>query len=92
MALKGEAVLNSKHGTEDEFETTLHEIFHILGFSSWMYSYWYNPLTNSAYGTGANKVYTNGKVYRGLTTSILHSPNLLNFAKEYYKCPDLEGV
>ena len=86
------ADLESGKETEDQLETTLHEIFHILGFSSWVYQYWYDPITNSAYGTGANRIFENGLTYRGLTTSILTSPNLLKYAREYYNCADLEGV
>lgn len=35
---------------EDNFETILHEIIHVLGFSDGMWEYFINPATGLAYG------------------------------------------
>lgn len=42
--------LDSNLEFENNFETTIHEITHVLGFASYLYPYYINPNTGVAYG------------------------------------------
>lgn len=80
----------AKFTGEDSFEsqvdTTIHELTHVLGFSDGWFKYfrlngqpYTNPIT-----TVANR--------RSGRKTLLTTPNVLKYAREYFRCPDLEGV
>lgn len=64
-----------------------HEIIHVLGFSGNDIKYWVNPTTKVAYTAPTSK-----GVIRGLTSTLLSTPNVLAFARAYYGCPTLAGM
>jgi len=58
----------------------LHEIFHILGFSPFLFPYF------------LEKEQIHIQNIRGLETVILASPRVLEAAKKYFKCDNLCGM
>ncbi|EGR28962.1 leishmanolysin family protein, putative [Ichthyophthirius multifiliis] len=77
---------------ENDVETTVHEIIHILGFSGFQMQLWIDPDTGKYYGQyGLHKI-TRDVIYRGLKTQIVFSKNILLTARKYYNCPTMEGM
>lgn len=72
----------------DQFATVLHEIYHIMGFSKSLYQYYVNPATyKRKRESDTYFVRTSGNLkYR------IRSPNVLAHAREYFNCPDMDGV
>ena len=68
------------HEFEDDLETTIHEIIHILGFSSRLMPFWINPETDEIYGKDLNKILKIQKI-RGFDTALLSSKNVLQAAR-----------
>ncbi|EGR26877.1 leishmanolysin family protein, putative [Ichthyophthirius multifiliis] len=75
-----------------DLETTIHEIFHILGFSVYAMKYWIDPDTGKPYGTNYKDKLLKTKIYRGRQTSILISKNVAEVTRKYYNCPTAEGM
>lgn len=71
----------------DQFSTTLHEVYHILGFSKSLYKYYVDanlkrkPESDTYFDKGSGALQ-----YR------IRSPKVLAFAREYFNCPDMDGV
>lgn len=76
---------------EDNLETTLHEIVHILGFSGSMIQYWWNTATNARY-MNTTSLILETRTIRNLSTTILKTPKVTQTAKEYYNCTNLVGM
>ncbi|KAL4488340.1 hypothetical protein ABPG72_019190 [Tetrahymena utriculariae] len=78
---------------ESDFSTAIHEITHILGFSSSAMQYWIDPDTNKPYGKdGVSKIQIKDTV-RGISDVIkLKSKNVLETARRYYNCPTLDSL
>ena len=77
---------------EDDLETTIHEILHVLGFSSNSAQFWIDPATNDFYGkSNVSKIIKTINI-RGKPTIILFSENVLKTARKYYNCTTLEGM
>ena len=69
----------SKKGIEEYLTSALvHEMTHILGFSSYYFDYF--------------KFNFNQKDKYGLNRFYLKSPNVLKVAKKYFNCSDIDGV
>ncbi|EGR33996.1 leishmanolysin family protein, putative [Ichthyophthirius multifiliis] len=77
---------------ENDLETTIHEILHVVGFSANAMYYWINPETNEPfkilYKNKLQKVY----YYRGIKTALLTSKNVVEVTKKYFNCPTAEGM
>lgn len=71
--------VNDPFTFEDDLETTMHEIGHILGFSGYAIYNWRNPENGEPYAQP-----TESSFFRGKTTTILKTPKVLEYAKEYY--------
>eukprot|EP00825_Cyclidium_porcatum_P003294 TRINITY_DN1152_c0_g1_i4.p1 TRINITY_DN1152_c0_g1~~TRINITY_DN1152_c0_g1_i4.p1 ORF type:complete len:1226 (-),score=102.03 TRINITY_DN1152_c0_g1_i4:99-3776(-) len=69
-------------------QTSIHEITHVLGFSSSLYSYWRDRTNSFSTYSGLTSTIT----LRGMTTTLLKSPTILSFAKSYYGCSSLTGM
>ncbi|EGR27298.1 leishmanolysin family protein, putative [Ichthyophthirius multifiliis] len=77
---------------ENDLETTIHEILHILGFSVYAMQFWIDPDTGKSYGTNFNDKLLKTKNYRGIQTTILVSKNVVEVTRKYYNCPTVEGM
>jgi len=68
-----------------------HEIFHILGFTSYFIPYFHNK----NYDGDGNKYmqnHWNVEIIRGLDTHVLSSPNVLAETKRHFNCPTATGM
>jgi Leishmanolysin len=72
----------------DNYSTTLHEIYHVLGFSMYMYQFFIDPVTFKRKPT--TDTYFND--VQGPHPHFLRSPLLLAHAKEHFKCDTIKGV
>lgn len=72
---------------EDNLETTIHEILHVLGFSGGAMKFWIDPSTGKPY----TRDLIINKTIRGLKTPILTSKNVVEVTRKYYNCPTAEG-
>lgn len=70
---------------QDNFLTVLHEVVHILGFSSNLYGYYIDPST----GASINPIGT--KNWNGLTINYLDVEPLTTKLRDYFGCQSLEG-
>ncbi|EGR30431.1 leishmanolysin family protein, putative [Ichthyophthirius multifiliis] len=77
---------------ENDLETTIHEILHILGFSGFQMQFWINPQTGQYYGQYGLSQITKIVIYRGLPTTLVMTKNILQTARKYYACPNMEGM
>lgn len=68
------------------FETTLHELFHILGFNSELFYYFIDENMNKRNNADSFVRSPSGK-YIGVKT-----PAVLREAKSFYNCPTIESV
>ncbi|EWS75215.1 leishmanolysin family protein (macronuclear) [Tetrahymena thermophila SB210] len=77
---------------ESDFATAIHELTHVLGFSSSAMQYWIDPDTNQPYLANVGKIQVKDTV-RGVSNVIkLKSKNVLDTARRYYNCPSLDSV
>ncbi|EGR32455.1 leishmanolysin family protein, putative [Ichthyophthirius multifiliis] len=81
----------TNYGYQRDFNNILHEIFHILGFSSGLYRYWINPSTGNYYGNEVDN-YVSQQFLREKQILILQTPNVLATAQKYYACLTLKGM
>ncbi|EGR28964.1 leishmanolysin family protein, putative [Ichthyophthirius multifiliis] len=77
---------------ENDLETIVHEILHVLGFSGFQMQLWIDPDTGKYYGQYGLPKITRDVIIRGLKTSIVYSKNILLTARKYYNCPTMEGM
>ena len=72
--------------------TALHELIHILGFASDMYTNFIDPSTGQRY-TASNQ-FTETRTFNGVTKTIakLRFPTALTAARQYFNCSTLNGV
>ncbi|EGR31368.1 leishmanolysin family protein, putative, partial [Ichthyophthirius multifiliis] len=77
---------------ENDLETTVHEILHVLGFSGSAMYYWIDPDTGKPYGPNNKEKLQKIKIYRGKQTALLTSKNVLEVTRKYYNCPTAEGM
>ncbi|EGR30430.1 leishmanolysin family protein, putative [Ichthyophthirius multifiliis] len=77
---------------ENDLETTVHEIIHILGFSGFQMPFWINPQTGQYYGQYGLSQITKIVIYRSLPTTLVMTKNILQTARKYYACPTMEGM
>ena len=78
------------------FDTCLHELVHVLGMSSNMFTKWINPETGSKYRPFPMK-YVTFPEYEGKTFRLLQTPNAINvtqrrFNRTYFKDDALMGI
>lgn len=66
----------------------MHELIHILGFSPSLSSFYVDENLNKL---GIESVLTK-KVIRGVERTLIKTPKVLEFAKKYFNCSELEGV
>ncbi|KAL4503914.1 hypothetical protein ABPG72_022544 [Tetrahymena utriculariae] len=79
-------------GFESDFATAIHELTHVLGFSSSAMQYWIDPDTNQPYLATVTKIQVKDTV-RGVANVIkLKSKNVVDTARRYYNCPTLDSV
>ena len=71
------------------FPVFLHEITHLLGFSSDEYSNYIDKQTGSVYTTNEKQI---NVTINSTIFSALAFPDLVSFAKSYYGCNDITGV
>ncbi|KRX04456.1 Insulin-like growth factor binding protein, N-terminal [Pseudocohnilembus persalinus] len=76
---------------EDQLETTIHELTHILGFSGGMMDQFTNPATGNTYAADGIDPYVTQTI-RGISTNVLTTPNVVQTAKDHYGCPSLTGM
>jgi len=72
----------------DQFATLLHEIYHIMGFSRQLYQFFVDPATNKRKALSDTYIVKNNAKFPYL----IKSPHVLEYAKKYFNCPNLEGV
>ncbi|EAR98413.2 leishmanolysin family protein (macronuclear) [Tetrahymena thermophila SB210] len=70
----------------DLVQIVTHEITHVLGFSGNDVQYW----VNSAKQPHVNP--TSVQLIRGLNSTVLQTPNVQAYARQYYGCPNLAGM
>ena len=77
----------------EEFEanlgTTLHEITHVLGFSSNGFTRFINPDTGKAL---PREQLVESISFRGFQTTILKTPKVVELARKHYGCQTIRGV
>jgi len=72
---------------ESDIYTTMHELTHVLGFSSKLYSY-YIDTTSKTNLTG----HIGSKTVNGVKIQYLDLPGLTSRLRTYFNCPTLEGA
>jgi hypothetical protein len=72
---------------ESHIYTTLHEITHVLGFSSGLYNYYINPTTN-AFLTG----HVTSKTVNGASVTVLNLAPLTTRIRSHFGCSTIEGA
>jgi hypothetical protein len=72
---------------ESHIYTTLHEITHVLGFSSGLYGYFINPTTNALL-TG----HVTTKTVNGASVTVLNLAPLTTRIRSHFNCPTIEGA
>jgi len=72
---------------ESHIYTTLHEITHVLGFSSGLYGYYINPNTNTVL---SGHVLT--KSVNGVTINVLNVEPLTTRIRNHFGCSTIEGA
>ena len=90
--MAGRAVVNSAKFTGETFEyqmnVMVHEITHLLGFSSSIFRYFRNT-KGERYDEGE---FMQREYLRGYYKYLIKSPTVLRKAREIFKCSSLEGV
>lgn len=71
-----------------DLATTIHEMTHVLGFSSSMIDYWIDPATLEPY----KYLPIINTTMRGKPMTLLNTSNVLAVAKEHYGCQSIEGM
>lgn len=82
----------SNEGFEGDFSSTIHELTHILGFSSGAMQYWIDPETGAPYGSNVSKIYDKETVKTIPHVIRLKSKNVLDTARRYFNCPTLHSI
>ncbi|EGR27371.1 leishmanolysin family protein, putative [Ichthyophthirius multifiliis] len=77
---------------QNDLETTIHEIMHIIGFSTHIMQYWIDPETNKPYKESFQQKLLKEKTYQGKQSFILTSKNVIEVTRKYYNCPKAEGM
>ena len=72
----------------DQFATTLHEVYHIMGFSKALYGYYINPDTLTR--KELSDTFIDKK--SGTFPWRIRSPKVLEFARQYFNCPSMDGI
>ena len=75
-----------KSDFESQFSTMVHEIYHLLGFSSGLYQYW------SDQNGSLHQKPTQIVEVRGVNKTVLSTPEVLSKAKEFFKCDTIVGL
>ena len=78
---------NERKKLFDQFGTIIHEVYHILGFSSALYKYF---IDDSGRKKGEELVITNHG--DGIYKHQIISPKVVQHAREHFSCPSLTGV
>jgi hypothetical protein len=72
----------------DQFATTLHEVYHIMGFSKSLYQYYIDPVTlKRKKESDTYFVRESGKF-----PYLIRSPKVLDFARKHFNCPSMDGA
>ena len=77
-----------KHLFRNELSTTIHEITHVLAFSSALYKYYVDHNGNPR---GKRRIVTTANI-RGYRTYILKSPAVLYVTRHHFKCRRCRGA
>src|SRR4051812_20740114 len=78
-------------------KTSMHEVTHALGFSSYFYDSYLNNATGTFYSPApyfsstSSGTAPSGNPY-SMSIQKLRTPNVLRFARDYFSCPTLDGV
>ena len=67
-------------------EATVHEIIHILGFSTFAMQYWIDSATGSFYTSENTGKITKSVIIKGKQANLVFSRNILATARKYYGC------
>ena len=72
----------------DQFGTTLHEVYHVLGFSRSLYKYFINPVTMK------RRVLTETFIENavGKFPLIIVTPKVVEFTRRHFNCPKMRGM
>ncbi len=85
--------LNVLYTNAEEFdeilEAALHEVTHVLGFSSTYFTQFINPATGKV--LPIEQVVENTTI-RGFNTTIIKTPKLVEVARKHFGCPTIKGV
>jgi proprotein convertase subtilisin/kexin type 5 len=81
-------VNDKKNHFYDNYSTTLHEIYHIMGFTKYLYQFYIDPVTFKR-KVASDTYFVDEK---GPHPHLLRSPLLLAYAKEHFNCNSLKGV
>lgn len=72
---------------------SLHEIIHILGFSSSLFPYWLDPETSKPYSKEKySEVVKIATRWGRENSTMIRTPHVLHTAREFFGCPSLEGI
>lgn len=67
-------------------KTSIHEVFHVMGFSSGLYRYFIDENGNTRQNV------TTTKKVRGNSYNMFITPNIMKFAREFYGCDNVPGI
>lgn len=81
------ALKASKTNSWQYFNIFAHEFTHVLGFSDNLFPYYYKDGLPRPMNQTINHMKIGTNVYTGIIM-----PQVLEFAREYFDCPKLEGV
>ncbi|EGR34496.1 leishmanolysin family protein, putative, partial [Ichthyophthirius multifiliis] len=82
----------NKNSFQEDLQTTIHEILHVLGFSGGGMYFWIDPNTGQYYGNEFKTKLFITKTYRGKKTILLTSKNIVEVTRKYYNCRSAEGM
>jgi len=79
---------DGKEAFEENVDTALHELTHVLAFSPNLYDHFVDASGNTI---GSSNVYSSA-VKRGQQTTLIKTPKVLEVSKEHFGCNTIEGM
>jgi proprotein convertase subtilisin/kexin type 5 len=85
--------LTSNDTVEFWTEVTIHEMMHVLGLSGSAIANWVDPATGTFHTVASAALLTESVTDADqLTGTLLKSPNLVAYTKDYFNCPTANGL
>lgn len=77
-----------KVSRQEQFDTTLHEIYHIMGFTPYLFQFFIDPVTNKRKNVSDTYIQRQSGAFRNQVVS----PRVLEFARNHFGCQTMIGV